>query len=1019
MTTELCGFNSDGSGLTLCLPECSANNRVVAPHLSESLGALLGEVIVIAIICPHCDHEFEVEDELAGLQLHCPECDEPLTLPKNGARVISDNDSSAIPTSAVVPGLTKGLETRQLPESRPASQSESEAPGGAFEMTVVVNRNAVDLEMTHVAGSPFADDEPEHRQTPQTLSQSAPQRFVVVDEIGRGGMGAVVRANDCEIRREVAVKYLLDQSNPANKARFIEEAQVTGQLEHPNIVPVHEMGLDGDGRLFFAMKMVRGRSLKEIIDELRSAADSSVWSLPRLLGVLVNVCHAMAYSHSRGVVHRDLKPANIMVGDFGEVYVMDWGLAKVLRPTDSTSHFMPPSAKRTAEATEPTVQFTPEDSTASTFSFDFLTSSPQGMASDGGLASGRVTTDRENDLSALTMDGSILGTPIYMPPEQAAGDVHAIDPRSDLYSLGAILYELLTLLPPVDKSGGHVAVLRRVVKGEIVTPQKRAPDRDRAGLISKELAAIAMKALALKAVDRYQTAEALRRDIELFLEGRSVSAKQDSAWEMAKKFVKRNKGLSIATGTGIAVLSVVLAVAFKVNYAARVQAEAAQQKAQQNYENYQKEQREREKAIEHAVPALSRSARQLAGDGNVDEALSQIAVMLLYDPTNTDARLLKGQLLMAQERWSEGREELDEYFKLKSGVSLADLYAEQLYDLSKRGEAAEPSAWFELAKLLQDQRLTTPANQVLQKAQQAEKSREQLLPLYNKQIQTHWPGAHVGLSQGMLTFEIRYTTAQSQATDLSPLKGIPLEILRLDGMTKLKEISAIRGMPLKELYLDRCTSLQDLEPLRGLSLRVLSLGGCAAIQNFESLRGLPLETLVINATRVSDLSPLKGMPLRVLHVGGCGTVRDLEPLRGMRLTELQMGDCGGVTNLEPLKGMPLVKLTISRSGVKSLEPLRGMKLTLLGLGLLSRGIFENTDPIRDMPLEELEIGPFKDVSALKGMKLRRVSFHPMYPPKGIDVLRGMESMRLIHAGGDYTPEEFWKKYDEGEFKKKP
>ncbi|MBC7820564.1 MAG: protein kinase, partial [Planctomycetaceae bacterium] len=544
-------------------------------------------------------------------------------------------------------------------------------------------------------------------------------------------MGAVVRANDGEIRREVAVKYLLDQSDPANKARFIEEAQVTGQLEHPNIVPVHELGLDGDGRLFFAMKMVRGRSLKEIFDELRGAADSSTWLLPRLLGVLVNVCYALAYAHSRGVVHRDLKPANIMVGDFGEVYVMDWGLAKVLRPIDSTSRAEPPLPNRTAEAMEPTVQFSPEGSTSSPFPFDFLTPSTQDPPGDSGRASGMVTTDRKDDLNALTMDGSILGTPIYMPPEQASGDVRAIDQRSDIYSLGAVLYEVLTLLPPVDKSGGHVAVLRRVVKGEIVAPEKRAPDRDRAGLIPKELAAVAMKALSLKPIDRYQTVEALRRDIELFLEGRSVSAKQDSAWEMAKKFVKRNKGLSIATGAGIAVLSVVLAVAFKVNYAARVQAEAAQQKAQQNYESYLKEQQEREKAIEHAVPALSRSARQLAGDGNVDEALSQIAVMLLYDPKNAQARLLKGQLLIAQERWTEGRKELDEYFKLQTGGSLADLLAEQLYDLSKRGEAAEPAAWFELAKLLQDQRLTTPANQILQKAQQAEESRDRLLPLYN------------------------------------------------------------------------------------------------------------------------------------------------------------------------------------------------------------------------------------------------------------------------------------------------
>jgi serine/threonine protein kinase len=970
---------------------------------------------MIAITCPHCDHEFEAEEELAGLQLHCPACDKPVMLPKRSSGVISGNHSSAFSTSPRAPDLPTASETMPFSMPPPASKSESAAKGGAYEMTVVVNRDAADRERTQVPSSARGDDEQSRSPVPQPLLQSAHQRFIVVDEIGRGGMGTVVRANDREIRREVAVKYLLDQSDPANKARFIEEAQVTGQLEHPNIVPVHELGLDSDGRVFFAMKMVRGRSLKEIFDELRDAADSSAWSLPRLLGVLVNVCHALAYAHSRGVVHRDLKPANVMVGDFGEVYVMDWGLAKVLRPIDSASHAEPSWPNRTADPTEPTVQFSPDGSTSSTFPFDFLTPSPQVAAGDSGRASGMVTTDRKDDLDALTMDGSILGTPIYMPPEQASGDVRAIDQRSDIYSLGAVLYEVLTLLPPVDKSGGHVAVLRRVVKGEIVAPEKRAPDRDRAGLIPRELAAVAMKALALKPFDRYQTVEALRRDIELFLEGRSVSAKQDSAWEMAKKFVKRNKGLSIATGTGIAVLSVVLAVAFKVNYAARLQAEAAQQKAQQNYESYLKEQQEREKAIEHAVPALSRSARQLAGDGNVDEALSQIAVMLLYDPKNAEARLLKGQLLIAQERWAEGRKELDKYFKLRTGVSLADVLAEQLYDLSKRGEAAEPAAWFELAKLLQDQRLTMPANQVLQKAQQAEKSRNQLLPLYNQQIQTHWPGDRVDLSQGKLSFD----SSHLQATELSPLKGIPLEILRLDGMAKLKDISVIRGMPLKELYLDRCTSLQDLEPVRGLPIRVLTLGGSTAIKNLEPLRGLPLETLHLNATPISDLGPLTGMPLRVLNLASCTTVRDLEPLRGMQLTELHMADCGGVTTLEPLKGMPLVKLNLQRTGARSLEPLAGMKLTHLSLNLLSSHIFENAEPIRGMPLEELEIHPFKDVSALKGMKLRRVIFNPMSPPKGIDVLRNMESLRLIRAGADYTPEEFWKKYDAGEFKKKP
>src|SRR5262249_51424467 len=170
------------------------------------------------------------------------------------------------------------------------------------------------------------------------------QRYVVETEIARGGMGAGLRAVDCDIRREVAVKYLLDQADGKKRERFREEAQITGQLEHPNIVPIHELGVDSEKRLFFSMKMVKGRSLADILAAERkdektakkgrfspitglfrgSARKEGDFSQGRLLNIFVNVCNAIAFAHARGVVHRDLKPANIMVGDFGEVYVMDW-----------------------------------------------------------------------------------------------------------------------------------------------------------------------------------------------------------------------------------------------------------------------------------------------------------------------------------------------------------------------------------------------------------------------------------------------------------------------------------------------------------------------------------------------------------------------------------------------------------------------------------------------------------------------------------------------------------------------
>ncbi|MBL8827324.1 MAG: serine/threonine protein kinase, partial [Planctomycetaceae bacterium] len=280
-------------------------------------------------------------------------------------------------------------------------------------------------------------------------------------EIARGGMGAVVRAIDSDIRREVAVKYMLTDGDAAQKARFIEEAQITGQLEHPNIVPIHEVGVDAEQRLFFAMKMVQGRSLSQVLDELRNMSSTAerTWMLSRLLTVMTNVCHALSYAHSRGVIHRDLKPANIMLGDFGETYVMDWGLAKVVGRDEPSTTSPPMGASRTVG----------EPST--------------GSASDGS-GSTKVITSRELE-GELTQDGAVMGTPAYMSPEQARGEILLLDSRSDIYSLGAILYEILTLLPPVDKSGGAVALLIRVTQGEITPPALRTPDRAKAGRIPK------------------------------------------------------------------------------------------------------------------------------------------------------------------------------------------------------------------------------------------------------------------------------------------------------------------------------------------------------------------------------------------------------------------------------------------------------------------------------------------------------------------------------------------------------
>ncbi len=238
--------------------------------------------------------------------------------------------------------------------------------------------------------------------------------YQLLGEIARGGMGVILKGHDTDLGRDVAVKVLDGElaKRPAVVQRFVEEAQIGGQLQHPGIVPVYELGLMADERPYFTMKLVKGRTLAALLAERSSPADDR----GRLLSIFESVCQTMAYAHSKGVLHRDLKPANIMVGAFGEVQVVDWGLAKVMQRGGVADE------KRAKNATLNTV-------------IETVRSGPKGSGS-----------------GSNSMVGSVMGTPAYMAPEQAQGEVDALDERADVFSLGAILCEVLTGRPPYVES---------------------------------------------------------------------------------------------------------------------------------------------------------------------------------------------------------------------------------------------------------------------------------------------------------------------------------------------------------------------------------------------------------------------------------------------------------------------------------------------------------------------------------------------------------------------------------------
>ena len=291
-------------------------------------------------------------------------------------------------------------------------------------------------------------------------------RFRVSRVLGVGGMGKVLEALDPELLRAVAVKLILDQDvvDEHLLSRFVAEAQITAQLDHPNIVPVYEMGVTTEGQIFFVMKKVQGKSLREILDGLRvgDPMTGQLWNTFRLLMAFVWVCQAVAYAHDHGVLHRDLKPENIMIGDFGQIYVMDWGIARLM-----------------GDKTE------------------------------------KLRVEQRGTLSpVMTMDGCTIGTPGYMSPEQARGEVHVLDTRSDVWALGAIVYEMLTLERAYD-GADPITVMSRTMEGPPTDPCARAPKLD----IDEEIAAVCMKAMAPGRDDRIQSALELAFAIGQYLEG--------------------------------------------------------------------------------------------------------------------------------------------------------------------------------------------------------------------------------------------------------------------------------------------------------------------------------------------------------------------------------------------------------------------------------------------------------------------------------------------------------------------
>jgi len=903
-----------------------------------------------------------------------------------------------------------------------------------------------------------------HTQSPPVVESeiNARERFYQLEnEVARGGMGAILRAKDVSIERTVALKVVLESAATNNemRQRFTQEAKLTGQLEHPNIVPVHDLSFDEQGRPFYTMKFVKGVTLQEILSKLKAGAVDVVaqYPLAQLLTIFQKVCDAIAFAHSKSVIHRDLKPANIMVGEYGEVLVMDWGLAKVVGGA--------------------------------------VVQVPQAVAV--GLSDDLPLMPS----TGLTLAGAIMGSPQYMAPEQAAGELEKLDARTDIFALGGILYHILTLHAPV--SGKTVPeMLAQILAGEILPPSSYNTKTGRTvagtikvgtktfpqpplialrhcpgGRIPESLGAVAMKALALQQEGRYQSVPELQRDVTAYQGGFATGAEKASAWRQLVLLMQRHKKeFTLAAMALVVLLGTVTGFLVKVTKE-RNRAEAERQRAEVNERQAKAErqhaetekanaQTERDRAektlteLHKTAPTFYAQAQTLIEQHQLPEALEKISFAISLAPEVAEYHVLQGNLLQTALRMAEARDAYSAALQLQPKHELARKNR-QLCESFLQNEGGKTPYHATSLNLIQtamlEQGRIAEVGMFMRGVKKTTTDPSELLDTwrnilaktgFDKQFLQYtdegltfrmfkgdFTNETLAVFQGMPLNSLTLGRKAGKIHDLRPLQGMPLHTLVLSDAV-ITDLSPLQGMQLRHLAIPHCKQVTDLAPLHGMPLESLDINS-TAITNLSPLQGMPLTNLTIAATKVSDLSPLVGMRLTRLDFFST-KVSDLSPLRGMPLEYLE-ADYTPISNLSPLKGMSLKEIRGRLTSVKDLSPLQGMPLSVLNLRETK---VTDLTPLAGMPLLDLDLGgtEVSDLTQLHGLPLKNLNLsgctqlqnlrpliecrqleYLILPAtcKDIECLRSLPKVKQIGIvlpstgrGNLPTAAEFWKQYDE-------
>ena len=707
------------------------------------------------------------------------------------------------------------------------------------------------------------------------------KKYKVLGTIGRGGMGVVHQARDLRIVRNVAMKVIKTSSqfSRENVLRFVDEAQLTGQLQHPNIIPVYELGLDEYREVFYTMKYVKGTTLDQVLRRIREREEEAIrkYPLATLLTVFQKICDGVAYAHSMGVVHRDLKPDNVMIGEYGEVLVMDWGLAKKMASGMHDEHLgdtkpqMPPSDLRGFE----------------------------------------------------TLNGLIVGTPPYISPEAARGELDLIDARSDIYVLGTILYAILTLRPPfLGKEFGEL--IEQIVSGQFTHPtsysqpvnplrQNEPPPPGPDGVncvlshlpgrrVPEGLAAIIVKAMAPERTPRYQTVAELQADILSWQGGFAPKAERAGIGRQMILWAGRHKGNVVLFGIFFVVLNAALAVfvlslKHQRDRARELETDATNSAARLS---------QALKDLRGVAPLFFEEAKDLVKRKDLDAALARIDSAIRQVPNEPEFYNLRGNILQTMLRWDDAVESYEDALERKPDL----VSAKENLALTKK--LMEPDGADK-----EDREPTTADLKILEEALIKQKR------LAEATVLTDRFGPDKPLALKLLREAVEKDPALKPLREY--LRGPALRG-RFQRLPDGTYSANFRGLPpliylpllknevvsVSAIFLDD-PNFSDLSLFAGMKLRELWLAGCVHVADLSPLRDMQLKVLNLNRTAVSDLSPLTGMPLVDLSLDACTKITDFKPLMACNALEKLILP-RNAKNIEFLRSHPKLKF-LSNKGL--------------------------------------------------------------------------------------------------------